>query len=87
MYAVSVLGTFVFNRDWTFADLGRGQAPLLRYILVYAFGYVINYVMLSVLVENFGYPHELVQGGLILILAVFIFLAQKLWVFDRRARE
>jgi putative flippase GtrA len=87
MYAVGVLCTFVFNRNWTFAYLGTGWAPLMRYILVYAFGYVINFLMLSILVDKFGYPHELVQGGLILFLAGLIFLAQKLWVFDSRARQ
>jgi len=86
MYAIGVLGTFVFNRNWTFAYLGTGWIPLMRYILVYVFGYVVNFLMLTVLVDKFGYPHEIVQGGLILFLAVLIFLAQKLWVFDSRAR-
>lgn len=87
MYTVGVLATFLFNRNWTFAYTGSRQGPLIRYLVVYALGYIINLVVLSLLVDVFGYPHEIVQASLILFLAIAIFLAQKLWVFDHRIKD
>ncbi len=86
-YVVGLLSTFLLNRHWTFAYPGPRRAALIRYVLVFALAYVINYLMLSYMVDYLGYPHEIVQAGLILFLAVAIFLAQKLWVFDERHKE
>ena len=80
-YAGGLLLAFLLNRHWTFAHRGPKKAALTRYVVVYALGYVFNYVMLSILVDDVGYPHEIVQACLIVILAVAFFLAQKFWVF------
>jgi len=80
-YLGGVLLAFFLNRYWTFAHRGNNQSALTRYVVVYACGYIINYLMLSTLVDDFGYPHEIVQACLILLLAVGFFLAQKYWVF------
>ena len=80
-YVGGVLIAFFLNRHWTFAHRGPKKSALTRYVVVYAIGYVFNYLMLSALVDEFGYPHEIVQACMILILAVAFFLAQKFWVF------
>ncbi len=86
-YAIGVLVTFLLNRSWTFAFSGRRRAALARYLLVYTIGYIINLLVLSIFVNAYGYPHEVVQAGMILFLAIAIFLAQKLWVFGPRIEE
>jgi len=87
-YVGGILIAFLLNRHWTFAHRGSKKSALTRYIVVYALGYVFNYLMLSTLVDEFGYPHEIVQACMVLILAVTFFLAQKFWVFkDERAAE
>jgi putative flippase GtrA len=53
----------------------------VRYCSAYGLGYVINLLVLIVLVDRMGYPHEIVQGVMILSLAVMLFLLQKFWVF------
>ena len=80
LYAAGVLQTFIANRSWTFAA-GRDRGQFTRYCLAYAFGYVFNLAGLTVLVDRLGYPHELVQGLLILSTAAMLFLLHKLWVF------
>lgn len=80
-YLGGVLFAFLLNRHWTFAHRGNKSSALTRYVSVYALGYVFNYLMLSTLVDDLGYPHEIVQACLIVILAVAFFLAQKFWVF------
>lgn len=82
LYVVGVAQTFYFNRGWTFEHNGIISSALLRYIIVYAFGYVFNLALLVVFVDHCGWSHQWVQGGAILLTAIFLFLAQKLWVFS-----
>jgi putative flippase GtrA len=81
LYIVGVLQSFIFNRKWTFNYNGNKKVALFRYFLIYGFGYFINFGALVMFVDRFGYPHHWVQGGMILVVAVFIFVMQKIWVF------
>jgi putative flippase GtrA len=81
VYAIGVMQTFVFNRTWSFRDRGAAAPALRRYIAVYGAGYVLNMIVLTALVDHAGYPHQWVQGTMIIVLAVLLFAAQKLWVF------
>lgn len=81
LYGMGVLQTFVLNRRWTFQHDGPARAALFRYGLSYLAGYVINFVALLVLVDMQHWPHEAVQGVMIAVLAVILFLLQKFWVF------
>jgi putative flippase GtrA len=81
LYCVGLLQTFVFNKKWTFEHGDSHSTVFVRYCIAYALGYAINVAVLLVLVDTLGYPHQLVQGAMILLLAVMLFLAQKYWVF------
>ena len=81
LYGVGVLQTFVFNKNWSFRCEGAATPALVRYATVYALGYFIQFLSLALLVDRMGLPHQWVMGVLILIVAMFLFLAQKLWVF------
>lgn len=81
LYVVGVLQTFAFNKKSTFSHDGYLGATFVRYISAYAIGYLINLVILIVAVDQFGYRHQWVQGVMILVLALFLFIVQKLWVF------
>ena len=82
LYGIGVLQTFIFNRAWTFRHQGRISRLLPRYIAAYAFGYFFNLAALLLLVDYWGFPHQIVQGCLIFVIAVLIFLLQKFWVFS-----
>lgn len=81
LYILGVLQTFLFNRRWTFRYQGRMPKALLRYLTSYGFGYFFNLVILIIMVDRLGLPHQIVQGILILITARLLFLLQKYWVF------
>lgn len=81
LYVVGVLQAFVFNKNWTFSHHGRLRATFVRYISLYAVGYLINLGVLIVMVDQYGYWHQWVQGVMILVLALFFFVMQKFWVF------
>ena len=80
-YALGVLQTFVFNRSWSFGHGGAAGPALVRYIVAYGLGYLLNMAALLLLVDRGGLPHEWVQGAVIIALAVLLFLLQKFWVF------
>jgi putative flippase GtrA len=81
VYGIGVAQTFVFNKRWTFNHTGRFDAALLRYLAIYAGGYLANLLVLAWLVDGLGYPHQIVQGMMILVLAGCFFILQKVWVF------
>lgn len=83
LYVTGVCLTFVFNRNWTFGHGGHLPRAFAAYIGLYAFGYLINFLALYLLVDRLGYDHRWVQGTMILTLAVFFFLAQKFLVFRK----
>ncbi|MBU1664471.1 MAG: GtrA family protein [Gammaproteobacteria bacterium] len=81
VYAIGVAQTFLFNKRWTFNHAGRHDTAFIRYVTVYAGGYLINLLVLVWLVDSLGYPHQIVQGLMILVLAGCFFVLQKIWVF------
>jgi len=85
LYAVGVAQTFVFNKRWSFRQVGLHTPAFARYCAAYALGYAINFVGLLVLVDRLGYPHQWVQGVFVVLLALMLFALQKFWVFRRDA--
>jgi putative flippase GtrA len=80
VYVISVTQTFVLNANWTFERRGSRASPV-KYGLAYGACYLINMSALIVLVDRVGLPHQVVQGAMILVIAVVMFLLQKFWVF------
>ena len=81
LYGVGVAQTFFFNKRWSFRHGGMHGPAFARYCIAYGLGYVLNLLALLVLVDRLSYPHEIVQGLMVLSLAVMLFLLQKFWVF------
>jgi hypothetical protein len=55
---------------------------LLRYCAAYASGYALNYGVLGVFVDFLQLRHEYVQGIIVLLIAVYLFVLQRIWVFQ-----
>jgi len=81
IYIFGILQTFVLNKKWTFSHHGYLGATFVRYIGIYAVGYLINLGVLMVMVDRFGYSHEWVQGITVLMVGVLLFAMQRAWVF------
>ena len=82
LYVLGVLQTFIFNKKWTFGNHGAVSRSFFRYCLSYALGYLVNLLALYYFVDNLLFPHEIVQGVMILFNAVMLFFLQKFWVFS-----
>jgi putative flippase GtrA len=81
VYALGVTQSFAFNRSWSFKYGGDAVPAFARYVATYFLGYVMNFVAMYVAVDRFGLPHAWVQLSMCCILAIGLFLMQRLWVF------
>lgn len=81
LYATATAIAFFGNRSFTFDDGGRIGPAALRFIAVYAAGWVVNLTILIIFVDHLGHPHWLVQGIAILVVAVLLFGLQRRFVF------
>ena len=81
VYVLGVLSTFIANRGWTFNHQGMAQTAFIRYVIAYVLGYLLNLGLLWLAVDRLHLPHQGVQAGAIVAVAVCLFLMHKFWVF------
>ena len=81
LYLVGATIGFWGNRKLTFMHKGHVMGAGTRYVIAHCFGYLINLFILSLMVDKLGYPHQWVQAAAIFIVAGFLFLMFKFFVF------
>jgi putative flippase GtrA len=81
LYGVGVITGFVGNRRYAFAHQGRLMATGWRYLMAHSAGYLINLAIQIIMVDHLGYPHQLAQALGICVVAVFLFVVFKYFVF------
>lgn len=81
LFTVGVVQTFALNKRWTFECEGFLRVSFFRYGIIYVLAYFLNLLGLLILVDTLDYPHQVIQGLMILIIALMLFLLQKFWVF------
>jgi len=82
-YPIATVVGFIAHKKVSFQyNGGQTNVPLLsKYIFSYAVGYILNLLLLEIGHYQLGYAHELVQGCCVFILAAFLFVMQKFFVF------
>jgi len=81
LYSIGAAIGFVGNKKFTFSDNGGVLGSGIRYAITHLFGFLLNFLILMVFVDKLGYPHQLVQGIAIFVVAGFLFVCFKLFVF------
>lgn len=81
VYVIAATVGFLGNRTLTFSHQGSVMGAGIRYVIAHSFGYALNLSILIVVVDRLGYPHQLAQAFAILVVAAFLFLAFKFFVF------
>lgn len=81
VYVSGVVMGFLFNRNWTFRHNGQLARGFMRYASIYFAGYVVNFCGLFLLVDIFGYPHQIMQLIIGALLMGVFFIAQRYWIF------
>ena len=81
LYLVGTSISFIGNRKWVFSHQGNAFSATIRYIAAYASGYLLNYSALFVFVDLLGYPHAYIQAVSIVMVAAYLFVILKFFVF------
>ena len=80
-FCVGTYVSFVAHRDVTFRHRGDRHAALRRFLVCYGILYVIDFAALWIFVRRLDVPHQIVQGGAVVVLALLGFAMQKYIVF------
>ncbi len=83
LYGVGAAIGFMGNRRFTFAHKGSLVGTGIRYAIAHCFGYFLNLAILIVMVDKLGYTHQWVQAVAIFIVAGFLFMTFKYFVFRK----
>lgn len=81
LYSVGALIGFFANRRFTFRHDGHIGVAGVRYLLVQLSGYLLNLLLLVFFVDCLGYAHQIVQAVAIVVVAVFLFVLSRVFVF------
>jgi putative flippase GtrA len=81
-FAAGVAVGFILNRKWAFRDPTYIRRTLPRYVIAYAIAYVVNIAGLYVLVDVFGYMHQIVQLMLAFVIALGLYVTLRYWIFS-----
>lgn len=84
VYVIGASIGFMGNQKWTFAHRGDSTSAALRYVLAHVFGYLLNFLILVTFVDRLGYAHQWVQAAAIIIVAGFLFIVFKYFVFREK---
>lgn len=84
LYAIGAGIGFFGNRSWTFGHEGAVFGAGARYLSAHLGGYLLNLSILLVFVDRCGFPHQLVQACAIGIVAGFLYLLFKYYVFPKQ---
>lgn len=85
LYPVGVAIGFFGNRHFTFKHRGPMASAVLRYLLAHGAGYLLDIGLLYVFVDLMGYPHAVIQAVAIFVVAGFLFIAFRFFVFPAAA--
>ena len=81
VYLIGASISFFGNKSFTFNDKGGVFDSIVRYIMIHILGYLLNLSVLIVFVDKLGYSHQIVQGIAIFLVAAFLFVSFKWFVF------
>jgi len=81
-YPIGVLYAYFANKTFTFKNTERHTKILFKYFFIQFLGFIINLSLLFICVDKLSFPHQLVQLFAIVIVAIFLFVGQKYFVFS-----
>ena len=87
LYSIGAIIGFIGNRQWTFSHQGGLFSCFTRYWFVHAVGYVMNLLILIIFVDHYDYNHQWVQAVAIIVVACFLFMMFKFFVFSNNIKR
>lgn len=87
VYLAGLTASYLGNSQWTFTQSRGTLSTMIGYGCAHVFGYAINFCLLYIFVDLFGYPHQIVQAVAIVVVACFLFVVFKTLVFAEVKNE
>lgn len=85
LYPTGVVLSYMVHRRMTFRSKARVVISGFRFLVTYGTGYLLNLALLWIQINRLDVGPILAQAVAIVVVAAFLFLAQKLWVFEEPA--
>ena len=82
LYISGVAISFWTSRNHVFYDRGSVTNATRRYLLAHCLGYLLNLSILTIMVDRFAFPHQWVQAAAVVIVAGYLFIACRFYVFS-----
>lgn len=83
-YVTAATLSYLGNRRLTFDHDGSVPKSAVLFAVTHACGWALNLLLLFLLVDLAGLPHQLVQAVAILVVAGFLFISFTFVVFPKR---
>jgi len=87
LYATGAAIGFFANRRFTFRHDGHVGAAGIRFMLAHVLGYLLNLALLLLFVDGLGFAHQIVQAVAIIVVALFLFVVFRWFVFAQRSPQ
>jgi putative flippase GtrA len=81
VYLCSAFLGFIGHKKWSFSHEGLLLKTGMRFIVAHSLAYLLNLFLLYFFFNVLGYPYQLVQAGIIVVLAFFLYTMFKFFVF------
>lgn len=87
VYVLAAAASFWVNRNWTFAFTGNWVSNTARFLGAQCSGYGLNLLILFMFHDRLHCPAAIVQAAAILIVAIYMFLISKAFVFRQSSHR
>lgn len=84
LYFIGTIVSFFGNWKWVFSTGQNVLVAGFRFLFAHLLGYFLNFLILIIFFDRLGYPYQLVQAISIFIVAIFLFIIFKTFVFIPR---
>lgn len=85
LYCIAVTLSFFSSKNLAFNHQGSHSGAAVRYVLAHLSGYGINLSLLLYFHDYLAWPHQWVQAGATVVVALYLFIVFKLFVFRFRS--
>lgn len=87
LYPISAVSGYFAHFKYSFLYREGHGVAIFRYALAHCAGYGLNVGMLAVFSDHLQFPHQAVQAAAIFVVAGFLFLVFRYFVFPRSQRQ
>ncbi len=86
-YSIGLINSFIWNRKWTFENKGSVKETVFKFIVTFAFSYLVQLGNLSLLLNHTKIDPYVCQLLSIIVYTIINFLLNKYYTFKSETNE